>query len=192
MERMPYRAAQANRPATSRPASHPEAKPATTPPEASTRTSGSQHHGSKKEKQSKNKLVTIVACIVVALLILAAGWFVFTKFIGSSTQIEADKYQFIKLANNEEYYGKLSIIDNDTLMLTDIFYIKPQETAKDDATKDKEASDAQNQNNLQLIKLGSEVHGPEDKMIITRSQVLFYMNLKPDGKVSQTIGQYKP
>ncbi len=43
----------------------------------------------------------------------------------------------------------------------------------------------------QLIKLGEEVHGPEDAMIINRDQVLFYENLKPGGKVSQLIQNYK-
>jgi ABC-type Zn uptake system ZnuABC Zn-binding protein ZnuA len=43
---------------------------------------------------------------------------------------------------------------------------------------------------VQLIKLGSEVHGPEDAMMIAKAQVLFYENLKPDGKVAQSISKY--
>ena len=40
-------------------------------------------------------------------------------------------------------------------------------------------------------KLGQEIHGPEDEMIISKDHVLFYENLKSDGKVSQSIEQYK-
>jgi len=37
------------------------------------------------------------------------------------------------------------------------------------------------------VKLGSEIHGPEDLMIINRAQILFVENLKPSGRVSQAI-----
>jgi hypothetical protein len=42
-----------------------------------------------------------------------------------------------------------------------------------------------------LIKLGNEVHGPEDSMVIERSQVLFFENLKNDGKVVDSINKYQ-
>lgn len=44
---------------------------------------------------------------------------------------------------------------------------------------------------MQLIKLGDEIHGPEDEMILSKDQVLFYENLKTDGKVAQSIEKYK-
>lgn len=46
------------------------------------------------------------------------------------------------------------------------------------------------QRNVQLIKLGQEVHGPEDEMILSKDQVLFIENLKPDGKVAKTIAEH--
>ena len=42
-----------------------------------------------------------------------------------------------------------------------------------------------------LTKLGGEIHGPEDKMIVNRQQVLFIENLKPDSKVVQLIKDHK-
>jgi hypothetical protein len=38
-----------------------------------------------------------------------------------------------------------------------------------------------------LTKLGGEIHGPEDLMVINRSQILFVENLKPSGEVSKAI-----
>lgn len=139
-------------------------------------------------REKKSRKTTIAVIVVAAVLLVVVGFFVI-RFFSNTTQIEADKYQFIKLSNNEEYYGKLAVIDSNTLQLTDIFYIKSQDDSSTKDDKDKKTT-AQDQNNLQLIKLGSEVHGPEDKMIINRSQVMFYINLRPDGKVSQTIDQY--
>ena len=49
---------------------------------------------------------------------------------------------------------------------------------------------AQESTGMQLIKLGEEVHGPEDTMVINRDQMLFFENLKSDGKVTQLIRQH--
>ena len=42
-----------------------------------------------------------------------------------------------------------------------------------------------------LQKLGSELHGPEDQMVINRDQVQFWENLKDDGQVVKAITTYK-
>jgi hypothetical protein len=39
--------------------------------------------------------------------------------------------------------------------------------------------------------LGSELHGPEDKMSVSSEQVLFWENLKNDSKVVQAIHKYQ-
>jgi hypothetical protein len=47
----------------------------------------------------------------------------------------------------------------------------------------------QDASNFELIKLGNEIHGPEDEIIIPKSQLLYFENLKPGGTVSKTITQ---
>ncbi len=42
-----------------------------------------------------------------------------------------------------------------------------------------------------MVKLGNELHGPEDEMFITKEHVLFYEDMKADGKVMQAIKEYK-
>lgn len=44
---------------------------------------------------------------------------------------------------------------------------------------------------MQLVKLGEEVHAPEDEIMINREHVLFYENIRPEGRVSQLIKDYK-
>jgi hypothetical protein len=34
------------------------------------------------------------------------------------------------------------------------------------------------------------VHGPEDSMVMNEDQILFFENLKADGKVTTSIGEY--
>jgi hypothetical protein len=43
------------------------------------------------------------------------------------------------------------------------------------------------QSQIQLVKLGSEIHGPTSDMKINRDQILFIENLKPDSQVLKAI-----
>jgi hypothetical protein len=43
---------------------------------------------------------------------------------------------------------------------------------------------------ISLVKLGCELHGPEDEMLINRSQIVFWENLKEDGQVTQAVAEY--
>jgi hypothetical protein len=43
---------------------------------------------------------------------------------------------------------------------------------------------------LTLIKMGNEIHGPMDSMLINRSQVVLVEDLKNDSRVVQAINDY--
>ncbi len=47
------------------------------------------------------------------------------------------------------------------------------------------------QGDVSLLKLGNELHGPEDWMEINPAHILFIEELKPDGKVAKAIDAYK-
>src|SRR3989338_4119876 len=47
------------------------------------------------------------------------------------------------------------------------------------------------QQQLVLIKFGTELHGPEDRMVINRDHILFWEDLKPDSTVVRSITNYK-
>lgn len=135
---------------------------------------------SKQEKKKFTKPAIFGAVgLVVALGLL---WWFFGRNFGVPSYIETSKYQVVCLQSGECYFGKISSVSSDTVQIKNVFYV--QKTSS--ATTTETSSD----NNLQLIKLGNEVHGPEDLMIISRSQVLYMENLKSDGKVTQTINSY--
>ena len=141
-----------------------------------------------EKKTPKKWLVpTIIASIVVALGIV--GWFLWGSTKEQPTDIDSSKYQAVFFVNDQYYYGKLRVLNDNYFSLTDIYYLKAE---GDSATKEGEtASVTADQSNVQLIKLGNEIHGQEDEMIISKDQVMFYMNLKSDGKVAQAIDQHK-
>jgi hypothetical protein len=101
----------------------------------------------------------------------------------AADQVDGKLYQAVFLSTGQTYFGKITDITKDTLILEDIYYLKT-------GTVDK-AGNPTTGTDVSLVKLGSELHNPEDKMVIERKNVSFWENLKSDGQVSKAIKSYK-
>lgn len=143
-------------------------------------------HAKDNKKSSKRFLPFIIGAIIVLLAIF--GWMAFSNSRNSATAIDGGKYQAVFFTNGQVYFGKLKPLNDENMQLTDIYYLQTKSTTGNDANPQQTSND---QSDVQLIKLGDEIHGPEDKMIISKDQVLFYENLKTDGKVAQSIASFK-
>lgn len=154
---------------------------------ASHRSTSTNQHVEKTKKPSKRfKLPIIIASV---LLVAALGWAVWSGTQDGATGIDRDKYQAVFFTNGQVYFGKLSSANKDYMKLTDVYYLQAKSTTEADSENPQTTTT--NQNDVQLIKLGDEIHGPEDEMTISKDQILFYENIKQDGKVTQSIEQYK-
>jgi hypothetical protein len=140
----------------------------------------------RKAGKGKPPLFGIVAIIIV-LVIAVAGYMMLNRPISSS--IDGGKYQAVFLSNGQVYFGKLQTLNSEYMRLTDIYYLQSQQSATEVGNSDnpQESSDG----NVQLIKLGEEIHGPEDEMILAKEHMLFFENLKTDGNVTRSINQHK-
>lgn len=135
------------------------------------------------EKEGKRFTKQALLGVVGIVVVLGLLWWFFGRNMGVPSYIETSKYQVVCLQSGECYFGKIASVTSDTVQIKNVFYVQKTTGTTTDTT---ESTD----NNLQLIKLGNEVHGPEDMMAINRSQVLYIENLKSDGKVTQTINSY--
>ncbi|HSW80848.1 MAG TPA: hypothetical protein VLG40_00480 [Candidatus Saccharimonas sp.] len=137
---------------------------------------GPMYHG-------KKKVLITGGIILLALIVLAfAGLMSWRYFNGAERFVKGDQYQAVFLTNGQVYFCKLSQVDSPYVKCDDIYYLQVQQSVQ---PTDKSQ---QNQNpQVSLAKLGSELHGPEDNMLINRSQVLFFENLQDSGKVVQAI-----
>lgn len=144
------------------------------------------------EPKRRRSLLRILVPVIIVVVIVAAGligWGAWSKSHATATTgIDTSKYQAVFFTNGQVYFGKLQAFNNDYMKLTDIFYLQTQSNSSSGSTNPQNT--AADSSSVQLIKLGSEVHGPEDEMIISKQQVLFYENLKSDGKVAQSIDKY--
>ena len=146
------------------------------------------HRYNTKEETSKKKFL-IPGAIAAAVIALAAiGWFIWSGMQTAGTAIQADKYQAVFLVNGQTYFGKLHPFNDEYMKLTNVFYLQTQQAEEQDSKNPQQTSS--DQGDVQLIKLGDEIHGPQDEMIIDKRQMLFYENLKTDGKVAQSIKSY--
>jgi len=142
-----------------------------------------KHMGNKRKMpRFKMTILSIVGFVVVAAVVVGGLYWMRTA---NGTGIDSNKYQAVFLTSGQVYFGKLNTSDGSYSKLTDVFYIQAKTNSDTQNPQDGASS-----TDLQLIKLGAEVHGPEDEMIISKDQVLFYENLKTDGKVATSIKQY--
>lgn len=148
--------------------------------------SPSRSHPVKDQKKKPLKL--ILAVVLAAALVFALWYGVIGRSSTLASTIDNKKYQAVFFSNGQVYFGKLNVHNKDYLKLTNIFYLQSQDST--DQTDELQAGATQ-EGELQLIKLGNEVHGPEDQMMINRDQILFYENLKSDSKVATSIKDYQ-
>lgn len=156
-------------------------------------TVATQQTGSSPQRPSLSKLqkaVLAVILLVVLAVLATIAWSVFAARSVVAGNIDNSKHQAVFLTTGQAYFGKLEIVNDNYLKLTQVFYVQPEKSDQPADGEELEAPAANN--NLQLVKLGDEVHGPEDSMVINRDQVLFFENLKSNSKVSQLIKQYQP
>jgi hypothetical protein len=162
--------------------------PAATVQHTPHRTSSLSTTSTKQPTPSRFKKPLII--LIAAVLIGVAGWFGWSA-LQSGADIDSGKYQAVFFTNGQVYFGKLTKSGSEQMKLTDVFYLQAEAGSTTDTTSQNPQTTSTNSNNVQLIKLGEEIHGPEDEMIISKNQVLFYENLKADSRVSQSIRQYK-
>lgn len=150
------------------------------------------------ESEAKGGLGKILIIILIIIIILVGGWYLVSRYTDlslpgmSSDSVLTSDWQAVFLSNGQVYFGKVRSIQKDNLVLNDIYYLQvvnqPLQTTQqgDEVGGD----DAQTQQGLTLIKLGNELHGPTDEMVINRDHILLIEKLKSDSRVVEAIDAY--
>ncbi|MEK9186528.1 MAG: hypothetical protein AAB885_03005 [Patescibacteria group bacterium] len=128
----------------------------------------------------KNLLKPQILLLVLIVVAVAVLWKMGLLPVGSR-----DAYQAVFLSNNQVYFGKLANRSGQYATLTDIYYLQITQPLQP------EPRGAQPVPNINLVKLGGELHGPTDKMDINRDHILFVEDLKGDSQVVGAIAAYK-
>ena len=123
--------------------------------------------------------------ILITLLALLSLVVMSSKVLGGAgREVKRNRYQALFLTNGQVYFGKLSGVDGEYVKIKDIYYLQVQQQVQP-------GQKSEEQPQVSLAKLGGELHGPEDTMYVSRDQVLFWENLKDDGKVAKAIKDHQ-
>lgn len=155
---------------------------------ASRQVAGSSLNAPRRRRGGR--LAAFIILVILVALAMFWSWWLFgrTTDVNADNAINTKEFQAVFLTNGQVYFGKLSDLNHKYVTLTDIYYLQVQTT---DGSLQNASSSTSANSQVSLAKLGSELHGPEDKMNIASDQVLFWENLKPSGKVSQAISKYQ-
>lgn len=134
-----------------------------------------------------SKVLAVLMMVASLAIIVWLGTKAVSPLLADSA-VKSKEYQALFLTNGQVYFGKVSKVDSSYVKLTDIYYLQVQQTVQ---PKDSSSSSSNSNQQVSLAKLGGELHGPEDVMYVSRQQVLFWENLKNDGKVAKAIADYK-
>lgn len=139
-------------------------------------------------KQTTTNIYKQLSFILLVVLVLVfAYFFIFNKeekvVENPSTE---EKWYMIKLSDNSVYYGQISDVSADPIVIRNVYYNYDQLKPVDNTDEEPKET-----NSLRLVKRGKESHGPDGTMSMVRSQVLFMEPLKQDSKVLQAIIEYE-
>lgn len=130
----------------------------------------------------------VLSLIIVSIAITAFVGYAIVNGVGSQNYVDKGSYQAVFLSDGQIYFGHLSNVDKQYSTLEDIYYLQVQNTSPDQQPVQQGESTAAQ---ITLVKLGNEIHGPQDKMVINSDQILFWENLKDEGQVVTAITKDK-
>ena len=125
-----------------------------------------------KKISSVVKNIFFIPCLSAAvLLIVLFAWYAIK---------DRTTWRAVFLANNQVYFGKFYYRTGfSAAELKDIYYLEAPEPLQ--------SPDRAARREFKIIKFGNEVHRPEDKMMILKSQILFWEDLSKDSPIIKAI-----
>lgn len=164
------------------------AQPGSTPAGAGTSVPVTKHRGGKSNLVTKLfkfgavALLLAVTALIVLVLIYAVRQ---STNKGEAGAINKKQMQAVFLNGGQVYFGHITNLNDRYLQMADIYYLRVNQQVQPNQSTQTAAND------ISLVKLGCELHGPQDSMVVNQSQVIFWENLKDDGQVAKAVATYK-
>jgi hypothetical protein len=146
---------------------------------------------------SGGKAKGLITVLVIIVLVLVAG-FIVDRYTSislfgeenaapvSGMTYNKDSYYAIFLSNGQVYFGKVTKTDLKYTTIEDIYYLQVS-----NPLQQVPPTGEQQQSQLSLVKLGQELHSPNDFMQVNNDHIIFVEELKNEGKVVEAIINYK-
>lgn len=145
-------------------------------------------NGSKQKSNRKwTKILTISSIILLfligILIVLVVAKIMVTDNKSQSKYVNENEMQAVFLNGGQVYFGNITRLNSQYIALSNIYYLRVNQQVQP-------GQESNAQNDVSLVKLGCELHGPQDEMVINADQVVFWENLKGNGQVAQAVQEY--
>lgn len=168
---------------------------ATAPQPAPAPVTSAAGHGGGKNKKNRapgeglwgklSKFSFIILLFSGTILVVALLWFlILGQKNNEAKYIDSSKMQAVFLNGGQVYFGNLTALNGRYARLNNIYYLRVNQQVQPGQ------SSSNGNNDVSLVKLGCELHGPVDEMLINREQIVFWENLKTDGQVAKAVAEY--
>ncbi|MEW6407877.1 MAG: hypothetical protein AB1465_04260 [Patescibacteria group bacterium] len=132
-------------------------------------------------------IITIVAAVIFGATLVISSFA--KKTLSFPNVMNKNQYYAVFLDNGQVYFGHLNrYLTSKNPVLSDIYYLQSNEALQ---TGEKKIEEAAGETQFNLVKLGQELHGPKDAMILNKDHILFIEELKTDGQVVKAIEEHK-
>jgi hypothetical protein len=146
--------------------------------------------GMGASRSRRSPLVMIIVLVVVLALVYCGlrkmGWL--PAFAMASDYPNPRMYQAVFLNNGQVYFGKIKKMSRGSMVLADVYYLQVTQPLQQQPPNEEQS---QEEPQINLVKMGSEIHGPADRMVIPKTSVAFWEDIRNDGTVAQAIDEYK-
>ncbi len=133
------------------------------------------------KKFNLKKIIIIIVVVLFFIILLAGLFWIFNQ----NKNYASKNWQAVFLSDGQIYFGKIIKEDKQNLILENIYYLKDQGSLQQGSNNlNKVGQD------VSLIKLGTELHGPQDQMRINQCHILFIEELKDNSKIVNAIKDY--
>lgn len=155
-------------------------QPGVTPGTSATAAAASRKSGkSDSNKVAKFGFVGLIATAAILLIAVAVAGATGGK--SEEKLVDKSKLQAVFLSTGQVYFGNIESLTGSNFVVKNIYYLQTSNTG----------TEANANTNVSLVKLGCELHSPSDQMVINRSQVTFWENLKDDGQVAKAVATFQ-
>lgn len=122
---------------------------------------------------------------IAVLLVALSAYMVVGSPSNEGDKVNKDRMQAVFLNGGQVYFGRIGDLNDRYMTISDIYYLRVNQQVQPNQQGN------QTSNDISLVKLGCELHGPEDSMVVNREMVIFWENLKNDGQVAKAVDEYK-
>jgi len=166
--------------------SHPGQQSAAPTPVSQQGPSKMPAHKGKRDRGEGLRILNVILLVMVAIIVGLLALYVAIGGNNSENKyVDKNKFQAIFLNGGQVYFGKVHSLNDKFITIDNIYYLRVNQQVQPNQSTTSSANQ-----DVSLAKLGCELHGPTDTMVINREQVLFWENLKGDGQVTKAITAY--